>query len=461
VADVGSLSDAIEYGYTASATSEPVGPRLLRITDIQDGVVNWNAVPYCRMEGSQKERFGLARGDIVFARTGATTGKSYLIRECPEDAVYASYLIRIRPNVAVYPIFLSFFFQTSEYWRLISENVAGNAQPNCNASKLARLPLLLPPLAEQKRIVAKVEALLAWVNAARERLAKVPALLKRFRQSVLAVACSGQLTADWRENQETTDSARLLLCVIGADEVTAPEEAVALPEPWTWASFGPLTVNHDGKRIPVKADDRAKRQGTYPYYGASGVIDSIDDFLFDGRYLLVAEDGANLLSRSTPIAFRASGRFWVNNHAHVVTTKGGMPLEYMEIFLNSLDLQRYVTGTAQPKLTQGALNGIPVSVPPLVEQAEIVRRVEALFALADKIEARVQAATARVEKITQAILAKAFRGELVPTEAELARQEGRDYEPASVLLGCIRAARAADEAKPKEAKTARRKRRNR
>jgi type I restriction enzyme S subunit len=94
---------------------------------------------------------------------------------------------------------LSEFFQTSDYWQLISENVAGNAQPNCNASKLASLPLALPPLAEQKRIVAKVEELLARVNAARERLAKIPALLKRFRQSVLAAACSGLLTEEWRE----------------------------------------------------------------------------------------------------------------------------------------------------------------------------------------------------------------------------------------------------------------------
>jgi type I restriction enzyme S subunit len=152
-----------------------------------------------------------------------------------------------------------------------------------------------------------------------------------------------------------------------------------------------------------------------------------------------------MVSPEFAIAFRASGQFWVNNHAHVATARGAIPLQYVELFLNSLDLQHYVTGTAQPKLTQGALNSIPVPVAPIPEQCEIVRRVEALFALADKTEARVQAATARVEKITQAILAKAFRGELVPTEAELARQEGRPYEPASVLLERIRAARTASE----------------
>jgi type I restriction enzyme S subunit len=110
--------------------------------------------------------------------------------------------------------------------------------------------------------------------------------------------------------------------------------------------------------------------------------------------------------------------------------------------INGLDLQEYVTGTAQPKLTQAALKRIPVPLPPLREQHEIVRRVDALFKLADAIEKRVAAATVRADKLTQAILAKAFRGELVPTEAELARQEGRDFEPASVLLEGIRAERA-------------------
>jgi type I restriction enzyme S subunit len=197
--------------------------------------------------------------------------------------------------------------------------------------------------------------------------------------------------------------------------------------------------------VPIKADDRLKRQGQYPYYGASGAIDTIDGYLFDGEYLLIGEDGANLLARSTPIAFRASGRFWVNNHAHVVQARGGISLHYLETVVNSLDLQDYVTGSAQPKLTQAALNRIPVPLPPLAEQAEIVRRVADLFALADAAEQRIAAATARADRLTQSVLAKAFRGELVPTEAELARREGRDYEPASALLERIRAERAGQE----------------
>ena len=219
------------------------------------------------------------------------------------------------------------------------------------------------------------------------------------------------------------------------------ERLSALPDSWTWSAIRQLGRNFDGQRIPVKADDRAKRKGPYPYYGASGIIDSLDGYLFDGDFLLIAEDGANLLSRSTPIAFHASGKFWVNNHAHIVQTYGGIPLRYLENYLNGIDLQYFVTGSAQPKLTQEAMNRIPVPLPPLAEQYEIVRRVEALFKLADMIERRVAATTSRVAKLTQTILVKAFRGELVPTEAELARREGRSYEPASQLMARIRAER--------------------
>jgi type I restriction enzyme S subunit len=214
-----------------------------------------------------------------------------------------------------------------------------------------------------------------------------------------------------------------------------------LPSTWEWTTIGFLTRNFDGRRVPVKQDDRLKRQGAYPYYGASGIIDTIDEYIFHGEFLLIGEDGANLVMRSTPIAFRATGKFWVNNHAHVMQTFGNVPLEYLEQYINGIDLQSWITGSAQPKLTQANMNRIPIALPPAGEQQEIVRRVKALFYLADMIEKRVEAATKRTEKLTQAILAKAFRGELVPTEAELAREENRDYEPASVLLARIKAER--------------------
>jgi type I restriction enzyme S subunit len=279
------------------------------------------------------------------------------------------------------------------------------------------------PLNEQRRIVAKMEKLLSRVDAAQARLTIIPHILKRFRQSVLAAACSGKLTADWRESVKTEIASRMLR---RRGIPTVDGDFNSLPETWARCKFGDYVENHDGKRIPIESKEREKRKGDYPYYGASGVIDSIDGFTHQGKFLLIGEDGANLLARSKPIAFIVEGKIWVNNHAHVLSCKDDLPNRYLCHYINSIDLQPYVTGSAQPKLTQTNLNRIPVPVAPLEEQQEIVRRVEALFKTADALEARYLKAKKHIDKLTQSILSKAFRGELVP--------QNPNDEPASVLL---------------------------
>lgn len=203
-----------------------------------------------------------------------------------------------------------------------------------------------------------------------------------------------------------------------------------LPPGWAWATVGTIVENFDGQRIPVKAEDRKARQGAYSYYGASGPIDTINEYLFDGEYLLIAEDGANLLSRSTPIAFRVSGQFWVNNHAHVVQLRGGMPLGYLEHFLNSINLQFHVTGTAQPKLNQLKLNGIRVPLPPLAEQHRIVERIEELFADLDAGVVSLERVRANLKRYRASVLKAAVEGRLT---AEW-RAAHPPAEPASALL---------------------------
>lgn len=151
------IADLIDYGVTASASEEPIGPKFLRITDIQNGGVDWSSVPFCKADERKLTSSRLIPGDIVFARTGATTGKSFLIRDCPVHAVFASYLIRVRPSPQVDPIFLSHFFDHPSYWRQISLKSAGAAQPGVNSSKLKDLEVPLPPLEEQKRIAAMLD----------------------------------------------------------------------------------------------------------------------------------------------------------------------------------------------------------------------------------------------------------------------------------------------------------------
>ena len=143
--------------------------------------------------------------------------------------------------------------------------------------------------------------------------------------------------------------------------------------------LGEMADNLDYRRKPVTR--AARTAGIFPYYGASGIVDYVSDFLFEGDYLLVSEDGANLLARSTPIAFSIAGKTWVNNHAHVLRFATYAERRFVEIYLNSIDLVPFITGAAQPKLSQGKLNTIPVPNPPLEEKERIVAIVDKLDAL--------------------------------------------------------------------------------
>ena len=141
---------------------------------------------------------------------------------------------------------------------------------------------------------------------------------------------------------------------------------------WQDIRISEVTINHDNKRIPLSSRQRAGRQGVYPYYGAQGIIDYIDEYIFDGEYLLVAEDGQNLRSYRLPIAQIVNGKFWVNNHAHILTANNKANLHYLCYLLNHTDLSGFITGSAQPKLSQGNLNAITLKFPSLELQDSIV-----------------------------------------------------------------------------------------
>ena len=160
----------------------------------------------------------------------------------------------------------------------------------------------------------------------------------------------------------------------------------------------------------------------YDYYGASGVIDKVDKYLFDKDLLLIGEDGANLINRSTPIAFIAKGKYWVNNHAHVLDVCGGLNLAYIALFINAISLVNYVTGTAQPKMNQEKMNSILVTVPPISEQARIVNQIESLQPLIiryDKAQSELNILNTSVkEQLKKSILQEAIQGHLVPQIVE-------------------------------------------
>mgnify|MGYP000735816328 CR=1 FL=1 len=402
------LGDVLAYGKTEKAEPEEIAPEtwVLELEDVEkDTTKVLQHLTFAeRQSKSTKNKFNA--GDVLYGKLRPYLNK---VTFADRPGVCTTEIVPIKPNEAVHGRYLFHWLRHPAFLTYVTEVSHGVNMPRLGTDAGRDAPFVLAPKAEQKRVADKLDTVLTRVDAVNTRLARVAPLLKRFRQSVLAAATSGRLTEDWRGGR-------------------------AVNETWRVIPLGKYVENHDGARVPISETLRTERRGAYPYYGASGVIDTIDGFTHEGKFVLIGEDGANLVTRSKPIAFIATGKIWVNNHAHVLKCKEGASDEYLAYYINSIDLTPYVSGSAQPKLNQKNLNTIPVPVPPTEEQTEIVRRVETLFAFADRLEARLAQAQTAATRLTPALLAKAFRGELVP-------QDPND-EPAAELLRRLQAERA-------------------
>ena len=240
--------------------------------------------------------------------------------------------------------------------RLVSSSVRMDGLLNISFEDYMSVTIHLPSSSEQKHIADFLQKIDERIAAQEELLAS----LKKYKRGVVADILSHQIQFS---------------------------DAAGKPYPeWKSCALQDAVDFLDGQRKPLESADRAKRQGQYPYYGASGIIDYIDDFIFDEPLLLLGEDGANILNRSTPLCFIAEGKYWVNNHAHVMRPKAGQNIKFLCELLESLDYTRYNTGTAQPKLNQEKCRRIEIALPVYEEQCRIADFLSALNQRTDKAQ---------------------------------------------------------------------------
>ena len=481
-AKLGDICLSPQYGFTTKA-SEQGKTKFLRTTDITSGKINWETVPFCQTEPEEVQKYLLKKGDIVISRAGSV-GFSYLVKT-QTKAVFASYLIRFKPLID--ENFMSYFLKSPSYWSQISEKSLGIAVQNVNATKLKEIPINLPPLAEQHRIVAKIEELFSELDNGVAQLRQVQAQLKSYRQSVLKHAFEGKLTEVWRQQYDQLPDARELLTAIQQERHTRHQQALkdwqqsviqwaeagkpgkkptkpkapkelppltekeiaklfALPEGWGWTRLGSAIEGiFDG---PFGSN---LKTADYVSQGVRVIrLENIGYLAFDSsKETFISEEKYQFLEKHTvrggdivfssfiadsircvvlphhiKKAINKADCFCIRNESGLV---GQSYLSYLlssrQIY-NTLLLQ--VHGATRPRINTTQLKELPIPLCSTEEQHQIVQEIESRLSVAEHLEKTVEDSLRQAEVLRQSILQRAFTGQLVP-------QDPND-EPAAKLL---------------------------
>ena len=438
--NINDVSIKIHYGYTATANKNGGGSKYLRITDIQDNKVNWDTVPFCEIYNKDIEKFELKENDIVFARTGGTVGKSFLIKnDVPFKAVFASYLIRIKLSNYVDQKFIYLFFQSLNYWSQIELGKTG-LKTNVNAQILSKLKLNLAPLSEQRAIVSKIEQLFSDLDNGIENFKKAQEQLKIYRQAVLKKAFEGDLTKEWRDKNTSLEG-----------------------------SISGLLIGWDRKNLKEIADriTKGSTPTTYGYkYQDAGInfikVENITNGKIDLTSIktFISEEANEFQKRSKleedDILFSIAGTIGetciVKNEHLPANTNQALAIirnfkkillpEYLLYQLRSfvaLIVKLKARGGAMNNVSLGDLKDLEILIPSKEEQQQILQEIETRLSICDKMEETIAESLQKAESLRQSILKKAFEGKLLnENELEKARN-APDWEPAEKLLERIKA----------------------
>ncbi len=439
-----------------------------------EGRIDLSDIKYVPAAEVDREERWLTSGDVLFNNTNSPelVGKTAFYSDSIQRA-FSNHMTRVRCRTEFLdPRFCALVLHHK--WQIgYFQSICNNhvSQASVGRAALLDTDIPLPPVAEQRRIVVKVEALLERVQATRERLARVPLILKRFRQAIHTAACTGTLTTDWRDHHVNVEPAQQLIARLRSvpcsdSDFPAEEwrdrdppaidasELPEIPSTWTWIRLPDTGYMNRGRSRNRPRNAPHLYGGPYPFIQTGDIARSggritnhqqtySEAGLAQSRLWPIGTICITIAANIADSALLTYPACFPDSVVGIVTDKLLCSPEYVEYFVRTAreDLSQFAPATAQKNINIGILEEVAVPLPPREEQAEIVRRVDSLLKLADAVERRLAAARVRADKLTQAILAKAFRGELVPTEADLARAEGREYETAEQLLARIAATR--------------------
>lgn len=405
------LADHPQYGFTASASELPIGPKFVRITDLHDAGIDWETVPFCKCE--EPEKYLLHPSDLLFARTGATTGKTVLVTDPPE-AVFASYLIRVRPRQGTLPEYLYSFFQSDAYWLQISDSKEGSAQPNVNGQKLLGVTLPIVDAQTQASIATFLRVVRARQQGSREPLTKLPPPLEAQRRIVSRIE---ELAAKVDEantlRQETKNEA---------------DELIAATIRRMWANLvGRFAVRPILEILDFEGGSQPPKH-TFRHEPTPGYIRflQIRDFSSDDYPTYIPISPRNSLVRSEEVLvgrYGASlgkilrGKEGAYNVAmcKAVPKINGVDLDFLACSLAYGPFQdrlAEINRSAQAGFNKGDLRDVMILLPPLPEQRRIVSYLNDLQVKVETLKTLHRETSAELDALLPSILDKAFRGEL-------------------------------------------------
>ncbi len=365
----------------------------LRAANIHWRGVNTTNVKRMWFTAEEKKKLKLCKGDLLVSE-GGDVGRSSLWNDEIEGCYIQNSINRIRAREDADTRFLfhwMYFIKHADYIDMIC-NKATIA--HFTVEKVEATPCVYPPLEEQKRIAAFLDKETTKIDTLIDKQEQLITLLLEKRQAIISHAVTRGLNPDVRMKD------------------SGIEWLGEVPEHWMIGKVKYVTENLDKSRVPLSSLERGKRPGIYPYYGASGIIDYIDDYLFDEDTILFGEDGANLLARSTPLAFLATGKYWVNNHAHVLKARDGLN-RFWVMVLENIDITPVVSGSAQPKLTSGALGNLNVVYPPSIdERREILTFLDKETAKINTLIEKCETAIELLKERRTALISAAVTGKI-------------------------------------------------